>query len=74
LFRDGARVYDGPPKPIEIGRKTAGPSFVRSDIEIPPNLEPGDYLMGVEVEDQLAPPRHAAAWQWARLSIASPRP
>jgi VWFA-related protein len=74
LFRDGERVYDGPAKPIEIGRKSAGPSFVRSDIEIPPHLEPGDYLMGVEVEDQLAPPRHAAAWQWARLSIASPRP
>ncbi|HXJ95756.1 MAG TPA: VWA domain-containing protein [Terriglobia bacterium] len=73
LFRDGAEVYESPATPVEMGTPRAGRAFTRGAIEIPANLEPGDYLMRVEVEDQLPPPRHAKAWQWVRLGVAAGR-
>jgi hypothetical protein len=72
LFRDGAEVYASQTKPVAAGASKAARSFfTHSAVEIPVNLEPGDYLMRVDVENQLLPPRHATAWQWARLSIRS---
>jgi hypothetical protein len=75
LFRDGAQVYETAAKPIEArASKTAGRFFTHSAIDIPSSLEPGDYLMRVDVEDQLSPRHHARAWQWARLSISAAQP
>lgn len=75
LFCDGAQVYETAAKPIEArASKTAGRFFTHSAIDIPSSLEPGDYLMRVDVEDQLSPRHHARAWQWARLSISAAQP
>jgi hypothetical protein len=73
LFRDGAEVFKGPAAPVETGASTAGRAFTHSAIDIPAALQPGDYVMRVQVEDRRAPPHHSIAWQWARLSIAGPR-
>jgi len=72
LFRDGAEVYESPAAPVAVDTRKAGHVFTSAAIEIPANLQPGDYLMRVEVEDQLPPPRHAKAWQWVRLRVAAP--
>ena len=72
LFRDGAEVYESPAAPVAMGTRKAGRAFTSAAIEIAANLQPGDYLMRVEVEDQLPPPRHAKAWQWVRLRVAAP--
>lgn len=72
LFRDGAQVYESEAKAVE-GASKASRFFTRAAIEIPSSLEPGDYLMRVDVEDQLPPPRHSKAWQWTRLSVSEPR-
>lgn len=73
LFRDGAEVYQSPARPVETAKPAAGGAFTSGAIDLPASLEPGDYLLRVEVEDQLPPPRHAQAWQWARLDVAAPQ-
>jgi VWFA-related protein len=74
LFHDGAQVYESEAKPIETSASKATPFFTRSAIDIPSSLDPGDYLMRVDVGDQLPSPHQAKAWQWARLSVSGPRP
>jgi hypothetical protein len=61
LFLDGAPIFETPVKPIETkGEKPASRFFTNSAIELPANLEPGEYLMRVDLEN---------AWQWARLTV-----
>jgi len=72
LFHEGAQVYQSPATPIQLGAPKAGRAFTKAAIEIPANLQPGEYLLRVEVEDQLPPPRHAKAWQYVRLGVAAP--
>lgn len=57
--------------PVETGTSTAGRAFTHGAIDIPANLQPGDYMLRVEVEDRLPRPDHAMAWRWARLSVVS---
>jgi VWFA-related protein len=73
LFRDGAQVYESPAMPVETSKPTAGRAFTSGAIDLPASLEPGDYQLRVEVEDQIPPPHHAQAWQWARLDVAAPQ-
>jgi VWFA-related protein len=75
LFRDGSEVYEGPAVPVVTGTSTstAARPLTRGAIDIPASLQPGDYMMRVEVEDRLPPAGHAMAWRWARLSVADPR-
>ena len=72
LFRDGAQAYESPATPVAMGERKAGHAFTSAVIEIPANLQPGDYLMRVEVEDQMSPPHQSKAWQWVRLRVATP--
>ena len=72
LFRDGAEVFKSSATPVEMGPRKAGHAITSAAIEIPAGLQPGDYLMRVEVEDQLPPPRQSKAWQWVRLRVAVP--
>jgi hypothetical protein len=74
LFRDGAEVYLSPAIPVSTGASTStARPLTQSAIDIPASLPPGEYMMRVEVEDQLPPPNHAVAWRWARLSVAGPQ-
>jgi len=73
LFRDGVDVYESPAMPVETGTSTAGRAFTHGAIDIPASLQPGDYMLRVEVEDRLPRPDHAMAWRWARLSVAPHR-
>jgi VWFA-related protein len=75
LFRDGSQVHEGPPQPVDAGSpKVAGRFLTHAAIAIPADLAPGDYLLRVDIEDQLPPPSHARAWQWARLTVGGAEP
>lgn len=72
LFRDGVEVYKSPEMPVVTGAPGAVRPFAKAAIRIPADLPPGNYLLRVEVEDQVPPPHHGKAWQWAHLAIAAP--
>jgi hypothetical protein len=75
LFRDGSQVHEGPPQPVDTrSPKVAGRFLTHAAIEIPADLAPGDYLLRVDIEDQLPPPRQTQAWQWARLTVGAAEP
>ncbi len=75
LFRDSSQVHEGPPQPVDArAPKVAGRFFTHAAIKIPQDLAPGDYLLRVDVEDQLPPPNHVWAWQWARLTVDAAEP
>ncbi len=75
LFRDGSQVHEGPPQPLDASSpKVAGRFLTHAAIDIPKDVAPGDYLLRVDVEDKLLPPRHARAWQWARLTVGTVQP
>ena len=74
LFRDGAEVYQRLATPVVMSQGKTGRDFTSASVEIPTKLEPDDYLMRVEVENQASPPQQSKAWQWARLLVAAPRP
>jgi len=75
LFRDGSQVHEGQPQPITARSPKVGGRFLtHAAIEIPTDLAPGDYLLRVDVEAQLPPPKHARAWQWARLTVGTAEP
>ena len=70
LYRDGKAVYEGPVQPVIRGdSKLPGRFFTEAALEIPAGLEPGDYLVRVDVAGPQPAPHQVAAWQWARLSV-----
>lgn len=70
LYRDGKAVYEGPVRPVIRGdSKLPGRFFTEAALEIPAGLEPGDYLVRVDVAGPQPAPHQVAAWQWARLSV-----
>jgi VWFA-related protein len=74
LYRDGAEIYASPALPVATGAPTsAARPLTQCAIDLPAGLAPGEYMMRVEVEDQLPAPKHAVAWRWARLSVAGPQ-
>ncbi len=60
LYRNGTQVWESAPTPV------AGPTAAGS-FEVPRGLDPGSYLVRVEVAGKAAD--NALAWQWARLTL-----
>lgn len=64
LYRDGAEVWHSMSEPV-----AADPAnFARGSLQIPAGLDPGNYLLRVDLEDKDTPYR-PAAWQWAKLRV-----
>jgi hypothetical protein len=70
LFRDGAKVYEGPLQPLQVASKLVhGEGFAKDELGIPRELPPGDYALQEEVVEQKPGGKTARAWQWAELHI-----
>jgi hypothetical protein len=68
LFRDGVEVWKSAATPLATdAAKTAG-VFARGSLEVPKGLDPGNYMVRVDVEDK-GTPDAASAWQWAKLTL-----
>ena len=68
LFRDGVEVRESAAIPLETDATKAASFFVRGTEEVPPGLEPGVYLLRVDIVDK-SQPDNLDAWQWARLTV-----
>ena len=60
LYRNGAQVWESAPTPV------AGP-IASGSFDVPRGLDPGRYLVRVEVAGKAAD--SALAWQWAKLTL-----
>jgi VWFA-related protein len=53
LFRDGAKVYESPLRPLQLASKSVhGEAFAKDELGIPPELPPGDYVLQEEITEQ----------------------
>ena len=68
LFRDGVEVWKSAAMPVETDAKKAANLFARGSLEVPEGLDPGKYLLRVEIVEQ-ARPDTISAWQWAKLTL-----
>ncbi len=68
LFRDGIEVWKSAPAPIEPNEKKAPLFLARGSLTIPNTIEPGKYLVRVDLSDKSAP-ESVLAWQWGRLTV-----
>ena len=71
LFRDGVEAWKSAPIPVESGVKESPKTtmfLAKGSITIPKGMEPGKYLMRVDLCDQ-AQPDTVTAWQWAKLTV-----
>ncbi len=68
LFRDGVEVWKSEPAPIEPNEKKAPLFLARGSLTIPNTIEPGKYLVRVDLSDKSAP-ESVLAWQWGRLTV-----
>ncbi len=72
LLRDGVPVWQSDPTPLDTSRRRqSGRQFTTLALDIPAALEPGEYVMRVDVEDSQPAPNRAKACQWSRLKIAA---
>jgi VWFA-related protein len=68
IFRDGVEVWQSAETPVETdATKTAG-TFAKGALEVPKGLDPGKYMIRVEVSDKDTPGA-PSAWQWAKLTL-----
>jgi VWFA-related protein len=70
LFRDGVEAWKSAPIPVETGPQESKTEMflAKGSITIPKGLEPGKYLLRVDLCDQ-AQPDTVTAWQWAKLTV-----
>jgi hypothetical protein len=68
LFRDGVQVWESAAMPVETDAKKAASFFARGSFEVPQGLDPGKYMVRVDISDK-ALPDTVSAWQWAKLTV-----
>jgi len=68
LFRDGVEVWHSGETPLGADTKKAEGYFASGSLEVPKGLDPGRYLVRVDVGDKDTPDA-ASVWQWARLTL-----
>jgi hypothetical protein len=64
LFREGVEVWHSAATPVAADAK----NFAGGSLEVPKGLDPGEYLVRVDLEDKDSPDA-ASAWQWAKLRV-----
>ena len=70
LFRDGAKVYEGPARPLQTGSKLVhGEGFAKEELGIPADLTPGDYQLQEEIAEEKPGGKTVRASQWAELHV-----
>jgi len=68
LFRDGVEVWESAAIPVESDATKTASLFARGALEIPKGLDPGKYIVRVDIGDK-GQPDTVAAWQWAKLTL-----
>jgi hypothetical protein len=68
LFRDGVEVWHSGVSPLVADTKKTEGFFASGSLEVPKGLDPGRYLVRVDVEDKDTPDA-ASVWQWAKLTL-----
>jgi hypothetical protein len=68
LFRDGVDVWHSEATPVAAEAVKSEGYFAKGSLEVPKGLDPGKYLVRVDIADKDAPDA-PAAWQWARLRV-----
>ena len=68
FFRDGVEVWKSVAMPVETAATKAASFFVRGSLEVPKGLDPGTYMVRVDIGDK-AWPDTVSAWQWAKLTV-----
>jgi VWFA-related protein len=64
LYRDGVEVWHSMSAPIAADAA----NFARGSLQVPAGLNPGNYLLRVDIEDRYTP-YTPTAWQWAKLRV-----
>ncbi len=67
LFRDGVQVWESTAMPVESDAQKRPSFFARGSLEVP-KVDPGRYMVRVDVSDK-ALPDTVSAWQWAKLTV-----
>lgn len=68
LFRDGVQTWESTAMPVEADEKKMANFFARGSLEVPRGLEPGKYMLRVDIVEKVHPDT-VSAWQWAKLTV-----
>jgi hypothetical protein len=68
LYRGGVEVWHSGAAPLAADNKKSEGYFAAGSIEVPKGLDPGKYLLRVDVADKDAPDT-STVWQWAKLNL-----
>jgi VWFA-related protein len=68
LYRDGVEAWHSEATPLAADNKKSEGYFATGSIAVPKGLDPGKYLLRVDVEDKDAPGT-STVWQWAKLNL-----
>ncbi len=70
LYRDGKPIYVGNPKPVDIaGQRDLQRITANARLQLGAELPPGEYVVQIVVEDQLAKEKHRTATQWIDFEV-----
>ncbi len=70
LFRDGRPVFNGNPKPLNIGAQSDLKRLIASGaLRLGTDMTPGEYVLQVIVTDMLAKDKKRTATQWIDFDI-----
>lgn len=69
MFRDGQQVYEGKLQPIPAGRRDASSVEFTSAFAIGTAMAPGDYVLQINVIDNLAKAKRNTATQFVQFEI-----
>jgi hypothetical protein len=72
LFRDAKEIHATAPALVETdAKKSTGQFYTRGEIGLPADLEPGEYLLRVDVKSD-GGHKPQLAWRWARITVRNP--
>ena len=70
LYREGKPIYIGNPKPLDVaGQRDLQRITANARLQLGAELPPGEYVVQIVVEDQLAKEKHRTATQWIDFEV-----
>jgi VWFA-related protein len=70
VFRDGKLIYEVNPTPVDVSRqRDPQRPTAAAQLELGPELSPGQYVLQITVEDRLAKEKTRTATQWIDFEV-----
>lgn len=70
IFRDGKQIYNGNPTPVDVaGQRDPQRLTTGAQLQLGPELSPGQYVLQIIVEDSLAKEKVRTATQWIDFEV-----